>query len=210
MLMMSGTDTQELHPLGHEADIWWPDCDYVEQHPVPTEDEPDPDKLLKINKRVSEQTSLEVSRCIAGTEAFYNARGIDDGQQWRSRALFAIQMILEEAFQNVHRHGNKGDPRKQAIFTWYIDEASGVLTMVFRDSGNGFDYESARRYDPTAVENLSKPGGRGMLLLKESATAFEHSDGGRCLMVVKNLLPDAIPETRDALSEALGTPSTEA
>lgn len=192
---------QEDHPLEHTAHIWWPRHDYVEQNPEPTEDEPDTDKLLMLDTKVSEQTRLESERCMDGVRAFYRSRSMES--ELTRHNVFAVQMIIEEAFQNVLRHGNKGDPRKRAVFEWRIDDASGVLKMVFRDSGQGFDFASIISYDPTTDDNLQKPGGRGTMLLKAMSTSFEYSDGGRCLTVYKNLLPDTVAETRAAAAEVL-------
>jgi serine/threonine-protein kinase RsbW len=45
------------------------------------------------------------------------------------------------------------------------------------DEGDGFDYHNLP--DPTAPENIEKPGGRGIFLMKHLSDEVEFKEGGR-------------------------------
>jgi serine/threonine-protein kinase RsbW len=79
-----------------------------------------------------------------------------------SRDCLGIWLALEEAIVNGLRHGNRSDPTKRVRVRYRID-AEAVLAEV-EDEGAGFDPMSVP--DPTAAENLDKPSGRGLLLMR--------------------------------------------
>jgi serine/threonine-protein kinase RsbW len=75
---------------------------------------------------------------------------------------FAIRLALEEALSNAIKHGNRMDPQKLVEVSFDIDADRAVLTVT--DQGLGFDPASVP--DPTADENLEKPTGRGIMLMR--------------------------------------------
>lgn len=95
-----------------------------------------------------------------------------------------ILIALTEAVNNAIYHGNRQDPDKQVVLQYEADED----TFYFRveDEGPGFDYENIP--DPTAPENLEKPNGRGVFLMRHLSDEMEFSDDGRVVeMYFKNL-----------------------
>lgn len=88
-----------------------------------------------------------------------------------------ILIAVTEAVNNAVQHGNKKDPDR--TFTVYYDATEDMKHLSFRieDAGEGFDYENVP--DPTAPENLEKPYGRGIFLMKNLADEVEFYEDGR-------------------------------
>lgn len=84
-------------------------------------------------------------------------------------------VAVTEAVNNAIQHGNKYDPEKMVHISYEIepDQVSFVIT----DEGNGFDYMNLP--DPTDPENLEKPTGRGVFLMKHLADQIIFSENGR-------------------------------
>jgi serine/threonine-protein kinase RsbW len=79
---------------------------------------------------------------------------------------FGMRLALEEALVNAIKHGNHNDPTK-GVRVDYRVTAEGVLVEV-EDDGAGFDPRKVP--DPCAPENLERPGGRGLLLMRSYMT----------------------------------------
>jgi serine/threonine-protein kinase RsbW len=86
-----------------------------------------------------------------------------------------IMIAITEAVNNAIRHGNQGDSSKNVSLLLSLDER--LIKFRVEDEGHGFDYENLP--DPTAPENLEKPGGRGIFLMKHLSDEVEFKDGGR-------------------------------
>ncbi len=82
------------------------------------------------------------------------------------RDCLAIWLALEEAILNGLQHGNLGDRTKRVRVRYRLGP-DAVLAEV-EDEGPGFD--PTRVPDPTAPENLEKPSGRGLLLIRHYTT----------------------------------------
>jgi diguanylate cyclase (GGDEF)-like protein len=78
------------------------------------------------------------------------------------RDVFGMRLALEEAVVNAAVHGNRNDPSKRVRLRWRVD-ATRALSEV-EDDGAGFDPRSLP--DPLAPENLERPHGRGVLLMR--------------------------------------------
>jgi len=76
--------------------------------------------------------------------------------------IFALKLALDEAASNAFRHGNRRDAAKLVRIALRVTP-SEVLVEV-EDEGRGFDPE--RLPDPLAEENLGRPGGRGVFLMR--------------------------------------------
>lgn len=94
---------------------------------------------------------------------------------------FAVRIALEEAMVNAIKHGNRMDPGKKVHVESHVTPRRAEITI--EDEGPGFD--RAAIPDPTAQENLTKPSGRGILLIETYMDGVEWSRGGRRLRMVK-------------------------
>lgn len=73
-----------------------------------------------------------------------------------------ILIAVTEAVNNAIVHGNKNEEGKQVVVE--VDHEGTNLTFNVIDNGEGFDFENLP--DPTAPENIEKPDGRGIFLMK--------------------------------------------
>ncbi len=102
---------------------------------------------------------------------------------WSDGDVYAVRLALEEGITNAIRHGNQLDPNKQVTANCRL-AANRVLIEIL-DQGHGFDPE--RVPDPTEPENLERPGGRGLLLMRSYMTRVEYSPRGNHLVMEKHL-----------------------
>lgn len=76
--------------------------------------------------------------------------------------VFAVLLALGEAAGNAFRHGNRGDPGKHVRVTYHVSPVEVLLTV--EDQGEGFDPDQVP--DPLIRDNLERPGGRGLFLMR--------------------------------------------
>ncbi len=97
-----------------------------------------------------------------------------------------IELTVSESAINAIQHGNELDPAKSVSLR--ISSDGKTIEIVVEDQGAGF--ELADVPDPTDVENLLKPGGRGILIIQSFMDTVEvtHIDGGGSrLRMVKSI-----------------------
>lgn len=94
---------------------------------------------------------------------------------------FSIRLALEEALVNAVKHGNQMDRSKKVRVCYRLltDRFEAQIT----DEGDGFDPEDVP--DPTAVENLERPCGRGLMLMRYYMTRVEYNERGNSVSMVK-------------------------
>ncbi len=86
-----------------------------------------------------------------------------------------IMIAVTEAVNNAIKHGNAGNKLKNVFLSLSLDNS--IIKFVVKDEGSGFDYHNLP--DPTAPENLEKPGGRGIFLMKHLSDEVKFTDGGK-------------------------------
>ncbi|MFA0961813.1 ATP-binding protein [Roseivirga sp. BDSF3-8] len=86
-----------------------------------------------------------------------------------------IMIAVTESVTNAIKHGNSGDKSKNVHLSLTIQDNQIVFTI--RDEGNGFDHTNLP--DPTSPENIDKPGGRGIFLMKHLCDEVNFKDEGR-------------------------------
>lgn len=91
-----------------------------------------------------------------------------------------LLIAMTEAVNNAIVHGNKLDPSRQVTITFDILEDK-KMRFVIEDEGPGFDYNNLP--DPTAPENIEKPHGRGVFLMRKLADNCEFLDDGRVVIM---------------------------
>ena len=94
---------------------------------------------------------------------------------------FAIKLALEEALANAIKHGNSGDPDKHVIVEFSIEDDRFQISIS--DEGGGFDPEDVP--DPTLDENLTKPYGRGVMLMRTYMDEVSYNEAGNCVTMSK-------------------------
>ena len=86
-----------------------------------------------------------------------------------------ILIALTEAVNNAIHHGNKLDANKKTSVACIQDESK--LKFRIEDQGAGFDFNNLP--DPTDPENIEKPNGRGIFLMKNLADEVSFEENGR-------------------------------
>ena len=86
-----------------------------------------------------------------------------------------IMISVTESVNNAIIHGNKKDKEKNVKISLTLTK--GIIKFKIADQGAGFDYASLP--DPTAPENIEKPGGRGIFLMRHLADEIDFEDEGR-------------------------------
>jgi serine/threonine-protein kinase RsbW len=85
-----------------------------------------------------------------------------------------ILVSLTEAVTNAIYHGNKANPNKSIdiCFKSHPDR----ITFSVQDEGSGFNYKTLP--DPTNPENIEKPNGRGVFLMRNLADNVTFEENG--------------------------------
>ena len=95
--------------------------------------------------------------------------------------IFSIKLALEEALVNAIKHGNQMDPDKRVFVTYKITASRFEIRIT--DEGEGFNPEDVP--DPTAIENIERPCGRGLLLMRGFMTEVEYHPPGNSVSMAK-------------------------
>lgn len=86
-----------------------------------------------------------------------------------------IMIAVTEAVNNAIKHGNAGNASKNVALSLSLEE--NVIRFRVEDEGHGFDFHNLP--DPTSPENLEKPGGRGIFLMKHLSDEVAFIEGGK-------------------------------
>lgn len=98
---------------------------------------------------------------------------------YEDREIFGIKLALEEALINAIKHGNQLDHSKSVTIDYRLTRE--CFEIGIQDEGGGFDPEDVP--DPNDVENLERPCGRGLLLMRHYMTNVRfHPPGNRLTM----------------------------
>jgi serine/threonine-protein kinase RsbW len=95
--------------------------------------------------------------------------------------VFAVHLAIEEAFINAVKHGNKMEQSKAVKIDYSIE--SDKIEICMTDEGEGFDPEVIP--DPRYGDNLYKPAGRGMLLMRSFMDVVEYSKQGNSVRMIR-------------------------
>lgn len=107
---------------------------------------------------------------------------IADSNQISAECYGNILVSLTEAVSNCIVHGNNENPKKNVTVAYEID--NNKIEFTVSDEGGGFDYKNIP--DPTAPENLEKPYGRGIFLMKHLSDNVVYSNKGATVKMIFN------------------------
>src|SRR5262245_12901543 len=82
--------------------------------------------------------------------------------QYNEHDIFGIKLALEEALVNAIKHGNQMDRSKKVWISYRVHHERFEIQIT--DEGDGF--KPTDLPDPTAPENLERPCGRGVMLMR--------------------------------------------
>jgi len=101
--------------------------------------------------------------------------------EFEERDIFSIKLALEEALVNAIKHGNQMDRSKKVTIRYQVSTERFHIKIA--DEGKGFDPEDVP--DPMAPENLERPCGRGLLLMRHYMTEVTYVPPGNQLTMSK-------------------------
>jgi serine/threonine-protein kinase RsbW len=102
-------------------------------------------------------------------------------RQASERDVFCIKLALEEALVNAIKHGNQMDRAKVVRISYRL--LADRFEVHIADEGPGFD--PADVPDPTAPENLERPCGRGLMLMRHYMNEVVYSPRGNSVRMSK-------------------------
>jgi serine/threonine-protein kinase RsbW len=85
-----------------------------------------------------------------------------------------IMIAVTESVNNAIMHGNKNDKTKNVTLSLSLN--NNIINFTIIDEGNGFDFQNLP--DPTSPENLDKPSGRGIFLMKHLSDEVNFKNDG--------------------------------
>ena len=97
------------------------------------------------------------------------------------KARFAVKLALDEALANAVRHGNHSDPDRTVTVEWEV--GPDQVRVSVQDCGCGFEPDELP--DPTAEENLHRPHGRGVMLMRAYMTEVRFNEAGNVVTLTK-------------------------
>ena len=116
------------------------------------------------------------------------ARRVQDGieQALRERRvaepeIFGIKLAVEEALINAIKHGNQMDRAKKVRVAYRLTHDRFEVKVT--DEGPGFEPNEVP--DPTDVENLDRPCGRGLMLMRHYMTEVTFRGPGNSVSMAK-------------------------
>lgn len=86
-----------------------------------------------------------------------------------------IMISVTECISNAIIHGNQSDKNK--LVHLELNMEGDQLNFIIEDEGEGFDLEELQ--DPTSPENIQKPGGRGIFLIRHLSDDVKFEDRGK-------------------------------
>jgi len=95
--------------------------------------------------------------------------------------IFSVRLALEEALVNAIKHGNQMERSRKVFISYRF--LTDRFEIHITDEGGGFD--PADVPDPTAVENLERPCGRGLMLMRHYMTHVEYNSRGNSVSMSK-------------------------
>lgn len=133
-----------------------------------------------------------VAKAARYIERVLNSSGAD--VEFRKGAVVAG---LREAMDNARRHGH-GEDEKLHIRVLFLKDQDKI-TLVVKDEGNGFDYESVLEdldkdstADAAGTRPLHMAGGLGISLMKKSSSQIKYNDLGNEVSLVFSLVPEKV------------------
>lgn len=121
------------------------------------------------------------SRTQAAEQIIDALLGQLEAEHWNSHEVFGVHLAVEEALVNAIKHGNKEDPAKSVLVK--VQTSPEQLRVEIVDEGAGFDPGLVP--DPTSAERISKPHGRGLMLMHSFMTHVEYKGRGNELVMEK-------------------------
>jgi serine/threonine-protein kinase RsbW len=100
---------------------------------------------------------------------------------WIEHDVFGVHLAMEEALVNAIKHGNRQDASKSVRVACKVSPERVFIEIA--DEGSGFNPDAVA--DPTDLENLEVPSGRGIMLMRSFMSRVEYNSAGNCVVMEK-------------------------
>lgn len=100
---------------------------------------------------------------------------------WDEQEIFGVRLAMDEALVNAIRHGNGRDQNKQVRVACRISRER--VQVEITDEGPGFDPHQVP--DCTHPDNLERPCGRGIMLMRCFMSRVEYNSTGNKVVMEK-------------------------
>lgn len=90
-----------------------------------------------------------------------------------------IMIAVTESVHNAIKHGNRCNSKKNVHLSLTLHD--GTIVFVVQDEGPGFNYHELP--DPTSPDNIDRPGGRGIFLMKHLSDEVKFFNEGRTVQL---------------------------
>ena len=133
---------------------------------------------------VEEYEEFEVwisSETEAGQKVLQRIVELLERLNFPTKDVFGVRLALEEALVNAIKHGNRMDATKSVRIACRVSHEK--VRIEIEDEGAGFDWSHLP--DPTDLENLEKPCGRGVMLMRAFLNVVEFNEQGNCVILEK-------------------------
>jgi serine/threonine-protein kinase RsbW len=101
--------------------------------------------------------------------------------QYTDHEIFSIKLAVEEALVNAIKHGNQMDQHRKVHISYRVQPDRFDIHIT--DEGIGFDPTDVP--DPTTPENLERPCGRGLMLMRHYMSEVTFNERGNCVRMSK-------------------------
>lgn len=132
---------------------------------------------------VHEQFEVQIPSTTEAGQALLEriAGKVETLETFSPHDAFGIRLALDEALVNAIKHGNAFHPEKTVKVTCLIED--DLFRIEIEDQGPGFCLEDVP--DPTEEENLERPCGRGIMLMRSFMSKIEYNSTGNKVLLEK-------------------------
>jgi serine/threonine-protein kinase RsbW len=121
------------------------------------------------------------SETEAGQQAIQRIIQLLERMDFPAKDVFGVRLALDEAMVNAIKHGNRMDSEKSVRIACQVSNEK--VRIEIEDEGSGFDWNHLP--DPTDLDNLEKPCGRGVMLMRAFLNVVEYNEQGNCVILEK-------------------------
>ena len=93
-----------------------------------------------------------------------------------------MKIVLTELLVNAIVHGNRKNYKKKVVVGHIVDRKSAIVAIL--DEGEGFNPASIP--DPTLPENIERPCGRGLFIVRHYVDSITFNETGNRVTIIKN------------------------
>lgn len=137
--------------------------------------------MSTIEDSIQEFDFVIPSDTAAGESVQHRIIGLLEELKYDERDVFGVRLAIEEALVNAIKHGNRMDPAKTVRICGHV--AFQKVRIEIEDQGEGF--QPGEVPDPTADENLERPCGRGIMLMRAFMSSITFNASGNRVILEK-------------------------